>query len=147
MPATASRWRNDHPNIRAAVHGAADLPRAEEMNKRGTMLDPEYDARYIVFTDAQLQALIDLYALGWSTRKLGKRYGISACTVRRRLVSLGVDLRGQGQNNVVTDQVLGVTRHMLARGAPWRAINWATGVAPDSIMNAMRRKRKRSAAE
>lgn len=114
------------------------------MNKRGTMLDPEEDARYIVFTDLQLQALVDLYVKEkWSTRRLAKRYGVSACTVRRRLMALGVDLRGRGQNNVVTAQVLAMSGHMRERGAGWRVINWATGVAPDSIMNAMRRKRKR----
>jgi len=113
------------------------------MNKRGTMLDPEEDARYIVFTVEQLQRLVELYREGWSTRKLAKRYGISACTVRRRLMALSVDLRGRGQNNVVTPLVLGVARYMRERGAGWRVINWATGVAPDSIMNAMRRKRKR----
>lgn len=115
------------------------------MNKRGTMLDPEEDARYIPFTPEQLQALVDLYRAGHSTRKLAARYGISACTVRRRLESLGVTLRGRGQANVVTDRVLVIASHMRTIGAGWRVIHWATGVQPDSIMNAMRRRRARAA--
>lgn len=112
------------------------------MNKRGTMLEPEFDARFIPFTDEQLQRLADLYRNGWSTRKLGARYGISACTVRRRLLAMGVTLRGQGKWHVVTDQVMAIARHMREVGAGWRVVHWATGVAPDSIMNAMRRERR-----
>lgn len=114
------------------------------MNKRGTMIDPEEDSRYIQFTSEQLQALVDMYLSGKSIRWLAGRYGISQRTVRARLVTLGAEVREAGKNHVVTDQVLGVARHMRERGAGWRVINWATGVAPDSIMNAMRRKRKRT---
>lgn len=116
------------------------------MNKRGTMLDPQEDARYIPFTPEQLQALVDLYRAGHSTRKLAARYGISACTVRRRLESLGVTLRGRGQANVVTDRVLVIAQHMRTIGAGWRVITWATGVRTDSIMTALRRRRARTAA-
>lgn len=115
------------------------------MNKRGTMLYPEDDARYIPFTPEQLQALADMYLGGKSIRWLAGRYGISQRTVRARLVTLGVELREAGKNHVVTDQVLAVARHMLTVGAGWRAVTWATGVQADSIMNAMRRQRQRAA--
>lgn len=116
------------------------------MNKRGTMLYPEEDARYIEFTPEQLQALADLYRAGHSTRKLASRYGISACTVRRRLLSMGVAIRGRGRLKV-TDQVISVALHLLEGGAGWRVVSWATSVQADSIMNAMRRQRTRSSAE
>lgn len=116
------------------------------MNKRGTMLDPEEDARYIEFTPEQLQALADLYRAGWSTRKLAARYGISACTVRRRLLAMGVEIRARGGLKV-TDQVISVARHLLASGAGWRVVSWATSVQADSIMNAMRRQRNRAAQQ
>jgi helix-turn-helix, Psq domain. len=118
------------------------------MNKRGTMIDPEEDSRYIQFTPEQLQALADLYVKeGWSTRKLSRRYGVSACTVRRRLLSLGVTLRNVGQNNVVTPKVIETARRMLAQKKRWRAVAEATGVRADSIMCAMRRERQRKAAQ
>lgn len=117
------------------------------MNRRGTMLYPEENARYIEFKPEQLQALADLYRAGRSTRWLEKRYGISACTVRRRLVAMGVTMRGRGQNNVVTDDVLAVAHRLRADGAGWRVVNWATSVMPDSIMNAMRRRRKRATTD
>lgn len=115
------------------------------MTNRGIMLDPEYDRRYIPFTDEQLWRMIELYYEGWSTRNLAGRYGISPCTVRRRLLKLGVKLRGTGKSHVVTEQVLATAHRMRAEGTGWRAIVAATGVHADSIMNAMRRERARAA--
>jgi len=111
------------------------------MTKRGTMVYPEEDARYIQFTPEQLQALAEMYNAGRSTRTLAARYGVSPCTVRRRLVSMGVPLRGRG-GLLVTEQVLAVARHMLSNGARWYAVSWATGVKALSIQGAMRRQRK-----
>lgn len=118
------------------------------MNKRGTMLYPEEDSRYIHFTPEQLQALADLYKAGRSLRWLGRRYGIDASTVQRRLVGMGVVIRDSGfgeSHKVVTDDVLAVAHRFRDAGAGWRAIHWATGVKPDSIMGVMRRQRTKSA--
>lgn len=112
------------------------------MNKRGTMLYPEEDRRYIQFTEEQLKRLADLYLSGHSTLKLGAMYGISACTVSRRLASMGVQVREQGKWRRVTDDVLAVAVALRDSGAPWRVVGWATGVCHSSIMSAMLRERK-----
>lgn len=114
------------------------------MNNRGTMIDPEYDRRYIEFTPEQLQALADMYRDGKSTRALGRRYGISPTTVSRRLESMGVELRGRGKNHVSTDRVLETARRMRSEGHGWKAVSAATGVLASSIMGAIRRERRRS---
>ena len=111
------------------------------MNKRGTMVYPEEDARYITFTPEQLQALADMYTAGQSTRKLAARYGISPCTVRRRLIAMGVTLRGKG-GLIVTEQVIAIARHMLSNGARWYAVSWATSIKAETIMGAIRRQRR-----
>lgn len=116
------------------------------INDRGKMIDPECDRRYIPFTYEQLQRLREMYREGWSTRKLAGRYGVSPCTVRRRLLKLGVKLRGTGKNHVVTDFVLATAHRMRNEGRGWRAIVTVTGVHADSIMNAMRRERKKREA-
>lgn len=113
------------------------------MNKRGTMLDPEEDARYIPFTPSQLQTLTDLYRAGWSTYRLSKRYGISPTTVARRLQALGVELRSSG-NRVVSSQVLETAHRMRADGKAWRSIVKVTGVRERSIMRAMRSQRSKA---
>lgn len=118
---------------------------ADAMTNRGKMLDPEFDRRYIPFTDEQLQRLCEMYKEGWSTRKLAARYGVSPCTVRRRLLKLGVKLRGTGKNHVVTEQVMATAYRMRTEGTGWRAIVAATGVRSDSIQNAMRRERSKAA--
>ena len=110
-------------------------------NPRGTMIDPEYDRRFIMFTDEQLKALGDLYKAGWSTRKLGRRYGISPTTVQRRLKAMGVELRDLGLNHIVTDHVMTTAHRMRREGARWKAIAAATGVNHKSIWSAMKRER------
>lgn len=112
------------------------------MNNRGTMLDPEYDARYIQFTPEQLQTLADFYKAGRSTRSLARRYGISAWTVRRRLIAMGVTMRGKRHNHIVTDQVIETALKMRSEGERWKSIVSATGVKSDSIMYAIRRRRE-----
>lgn len=112
------------------------------MNSRGTMLDPEDDARYIQFTPEQLQALADFYKAGRSTRSLARRYGISAWTVRRRLIAMGVTMRGKKHNYLVTDQVIETAMRMRGEGRRWSDIVSATGVKSDSIMCAMRRSKE-----
>ena len=115
-------------------------------NKRGTMLYPEEDSRYIEFTPEQLQALADLYRAGKSLRWLGRRYGIDASTVQRRLVAMGVEMRSSGfcdSHKVATDEVLAVAHRLRDAGAGWRVIHWAAGVKPDTIMGVMRRRRAR----
>lgn len=113
------------------------------MNKRGTMIDPEYDNRYIEFTQEQLLALKDMYLAGQSTRKLSKRYGISPTTVQRRLQAMGVELRDITRNYLVTDSVLETANRMRNAGARWKHVEAATGVKPQAIMGAIRRNRKR----
>lgn len=110
------------------------------MNKRGTMLYPEEDARYIAFTPDQLQAMADLYREGWSTYRLSRSYGISPTTVARRLESLGIELRSSG-NRVVTIEVVETAHRMRKEGKAWRSIVKATGVRERSIMRAMRSQR------
>lgn len=107
------------------------------MNNRGTMLDPEEDARYIMFTPEQLQALADLYRAGWSTYRLAKRYGISPTTVTKRLVAMGVEIRSIG-NRKVTPEVAHTARRMRKDGRPWREVEKVTGVHQRSIMRALR---------
>lgn len=114
------------------------------MNKRGTMIDPEYDNRYIEFTQEQLLALKDMYLAGQSTRKLSKRYGISPTTVQRRLQAMGVVLRDITRNYLVTDSVLETANRMRSAGARWKHVEAATGVKPQAIMGAIRRNRKRA---
>lgn len=112
------------------------------MSKRGTMLDPEYDNRFIEFTQEQLQTLKAMYLAGMSTRKLSKIYGISPTTVQRRLKSMGVELRDISRNYLVTDSVLETANRMRNAGARWKNVEAATGVSPQTIMGAMRRNRK-----
>lgn len=113
------------------------------MNKRGTMLYPEEDNRYIPFTPEQLQALADMYRAGQSTRSLSRRYGISPTTVQRRLQSMGVELRGLGKPVVVTDEVLDAANRMRSIGTPWKSVEAATGVKSVAIRSAIRRKRSK----
>lgn len=113
------------------------------MNKLVTLDDPDHDRRFIPFTEEQLQALADLYRAGHSTRKLSARYGISPCTVRRRLLALGVTLRGHAPIRSATVQVMEIAHRMRKEGRGWRSIAEATGVKADTIMGAMRRERTR----
>lgn len=123
--------------MRATAQGAFAV------NKRGTMLYPEEDARFILFTDEQLQALADLYRAGKSTRQISARYGISPTTVTRRLVSMGVKLRCQGHNHnyVATPHKVATARRMRASGHRWKAIEGQLGVTADTLMAAIRRER------
>lgn len=107
------------------------------MNKRGTMIDPEEDRRYIPFTPEQLQAMGDMYREGWSTYRLAKRYGISPTTVTKRLVAMGVEIRSIG-NRKVTAEVAGTARRMRRDGRPWRDVEKVTGVHQRSIMRVLR---------
>lgn len=101
------------------------------------MIDKEEDARYIMFTPEQLQAMGDLYRSGWSTYKLARRYGISPTTVTKRLVAMGVEIRSIG-NRKVTPEVAGTARRMRRDGRPWREVEKVTGIHQRSIMRALR---------
>ena len=96
--------------------------------------------QYIPFTDDQLKALGDLYLAGQSTHRLGKRYGISATTVMRRLAAMGIQLRPLRANRTATDEVVAKAEKMRADGNQWRAIEKATGVKRLTIMGAIRRR-------
>lgn len=97
-------------------------------------------SQYIEFTPEQLQALGDMYAAGHSTHKLGKRYGISATTVMRRLTAMGIQLRPLRANRIATDEVVRKAEQMRAEDKQWRAIEKATGVKRLTIMAAIRRR-------
>lgn len=98
--------------------------------------------KFIPFTDAQMARLKQSYLAGETTRSLAKVYGISPCTVRRRLLIMDVTLRPQGREPRVTPEVLATASAMRAQGKPWKDIGQKTGVKVETIMCAMRRGKK-----
>ncbi len=118
------------------------------MNNSGSMLYTEEDPRIIPFTPEQMQKLAELYRDGRSPQKIGNLYGISAFTVRRRLVAMGVEIRGKGvQGYLVTVKVLATAKAMRDSGSRWKEVEAATGVKSDTLMLALRRERKRNTGE
>lgn len=45
----------------------------------------------------QISEAVELYAKGWSTADLGKRYNVTDMTVRARLIEAGVSMRKPGR--------------------------------------------------
>jgi len=54
------------------------------------------DGHVIPFTDAQHQRMILMYENGTQSRRIAEVFGISQQTVLRRLRTLGVEIRSQG---------------------------------------------------
>lgn len=87
----------------------------------------------IWFTDDQLEVLKRRYEAGDTTGKLSEVYGISPCTVRRRLKEMGVTIRPAGKTVLVTAQVISTAIEMRKRGVSWPSISLKTKVNARSI--------------
>lgn len=87
----------------------------------------------IWFTEDQLEVLKRRYEDGETTGKLSEVYGISPCTVRRRLKEMGVTIRPAGKTVLVTAQVMGTAIEMRKRGVSWPSISRKTKVNARSI--------------
>ena len=87
----------------------------------------------IWFTPEQLEGLKRRYEDGFTTGDLSEIYGISPCTVRRRLKEMGVAIRPAGKTVLVTDQVMAAAIEMRRSGISWPIIQRKTKVNARSI--------------
>lgn len=96
----------------------------------------------IPFTQEQLEALADSYKSGWTLEKLSARYGISQSAVSRRLKAAGVEIRAQGRGWTITNDMMDRAIELRSKGAPWKDVEQAIGVAGTSLSMAIRRRRR-----
>ena len=59
--------------------------------------------RFVWFSSEDLQRMINLYRSGMTTYDLSGIFGIDPRAVCRRLVAMGVELRGRGRKAMLTD--------------------------------------------
>lgn len=90
-------------------------------------------------TPAQLQEMADLYERRYSTRKIGPKFNVSAQTVRKLLVRLGVEIRRGGAQTVLTPEIKAEVQRLMKEGIKRVAIGAIVGISPSTIRDAIAR--------
>lgn len=70
-----------------------------------------------------LPKMKSMFARGYSTRAIAEQAGVSAMTVRRRLLEAGVDLGGPGRKLLIGAEYVLLAKIMRAEGMQWIAIS------------------------
>lgn len=84
----------------------------------------EYEDKYGA---EHLPKMKSMFERGYSTRAIAKEVGVSAMTVRRRLLEAGVDLGGPGRKLLIGADYVELTKRMRADGIEWIAVSEKIG--------------------
>lgn len=97
------------------------------------------DTNRVAMTVANVRAMAEMYQAGRCTRRVGEKFGMSACTVRRILLKAGVTMRPSGRLGVITPELVQEVCRLREAGHNWQTVADMIGVDRTTIHYAQKR--------